>query len=143
MTIPSFCQKFAVFMAMCHLSYAWCDPPTSHEVCTHSVACWLVFRCSSSSVFETAIGSGYILKSFTSLSRLKFVLYYFPLMVWHVVCRPFMCLQELQHHCVEQRPGCGSSSQLVQHKGHGCLVGSFWFCRKKLLLCSVKSCPIG
>lgn len=120
LAIPTFCQKFAVFMNTCHLSYAWCNPPISHEICTHSVVCWLVFRHSSSSAFETARGSGYILKSFTSLSRLKFVLYYLPLMVCQVVCRPFIHLQELQNPCVEQRPGCGGSSQLVQHKGDGC-----------------------
>lgn len=34
----------------------------------------------------------------------RFVLYYFLLMVCHVVFRPFIHLQELQHPCVEQRP---------------------------------------
>lgn len=36
------------------------------------------------------------------------------------VCRPFILEQEFQHPCVEQRPGCGGTSQLVQHKGNGC-----------------------
>lgn len=144
LTIPTFCQKFAMFMNTCHSSYAWCNPPVWHEICTHSVVCWLVFRHSSSWAFETARGSGYILKSFTSLSRLKFVLYSFPLMVCHVACRPFIRSQELQHPCVEQRPGCGGRVlSLCNTKATVARAGSFWFCRKKLLLCSMKSCPVG
>lgn len=34
LTIPTFYQKFAMFMNICHFSYAWCNPSVSHEIFT-------------------------------------------------------------------------------------------------------------
>ena len=68
-------------------------------------------------------------------------------MVCHVVCGPFIHLQELQHPCVEQRPGCEGNSQLVQHKGDGCLGWDFLVLQKEaaivlyvIMPCWVNAC---
>lgn len=116
-----------------------CNPPISHKICTHSVVCRLFFWSSSSSVFETARGSGYILKAFTSLS-------------WSVeVCSLLLsfdgvscCFQAIQTFARATASLCGAETLdekailgLCNTKAMVAWVGTFCYCRKKLLLCSM------
>lgn len=72
----------------------------------------------------------------------RFVLYHFPVMVCRVLCGPFIRSQELQHPCVEQRPGCKGNSQLAQHRGDGCLGWDFLVLPKEatIVFCVIPPC---
>lgn len=83
-----------------------CNPPISHKICTHSVVCRLFFLIQFFISFWNSQRDWLHFKGiyFSVTVSWRFVLYYFLLMVCHVVFRPFIHLQELQHPCVEQRP---------------------------------------
>lgn len=65
---------------------SWCSPPKSHKFCAHFMVCRLLFLSSSSSAFETAKRSGYILKAFTSLSWSVRSLFSSTFLWWCVIC---------------------------------------------------------
>lgn len=121
-----------------------CNPPISHKICTHSVVCRLFFWSSSSSAFETARGSGYILKSFTSLSRSVRGLFS-TTFFWRCV----MLFSGQSYICksYSRDPGWEGNSRLVQHKGNGCLSWDFLLLQKEaaivlyvIMPCWVNAC---
>lgn len=136
---PALYQKFSFFMNTCYFSYAWCNPAKSHEICIHSVVYRLVFWSSSSSAFETARGSGYVLKAFTSVSQSVRSL--FPItFLWRCVMlfagRSYICksysipVWSRDRHVKAILSLCNTKAMVAW-------VGTFWYCRKKLLLCSM------
>lgn len=137
-------QTFSSFMNTRYVSSAWCNPPISCEICTHSVVCRLFFWSSSSPALETASGSGYILKAFISLSwSVRSLLSNVFLWCWVMFfCRLLINLQELQHPCVEQGLVCEGKFQLVQHKDDGRLGWDFLILQKEaaIVFCVIMPC---
>ena len=127
------------FMNSCYFSYAWCNLPISREYSTHSVVCRLFFWFSSSWAFETARGSSYILKAFTSLSWSVRSLFSTTFLWRYVILfagRSYIC-KSYRIPVWNRERGVKAILSLCNRKAMVAWVGTARYCRKKPLLCSV------
>lgn len=135
LTISSSLLEFYFLYTYTLLLLCWTQLSGTQEICTHSEICRFLSWSGSEEPWNRQrewLHSKEINISITVSE--KFVLSYFSLMMYHVVCWPFT-FASAQHPCVEQRH-VKAALCLCNTKTMFAWVGTSCYCRKKLLLCS-------